>query len=598
MNRIRLPIGNDSFRKMREDEAYYIDKTAIIEELLNERGEVYLFTRPRRFGKTLTMSMLQEFFDISEDSKAIFEGTQIAKNTELCQKYMNQYPVLFLTLKHAEGLNFESAFERLKILISDWCISHEYLIDSPNISQENKELFYRLISKAVTEEEVINSLYYLSSLLKNHYGKKVIILIDEYDVPLAQANENNYYREMMDVIRVFMGKAFKTNPYLKFAVITGCLRIAKESIFTGLNNFSSNSISSEQYSQYFGFTENEVLELLRKTELEKYARRIKKWYNGYCFGKTEIYCPWDVLNYVRDLQYSPNAFPENYWKNTSHNGIIRSFIDRTDFDIYAKFETLLSGGYICEKVIEDLTYDVLHCSEDNLWSILYLTGYLTKAIPEVRDMEKAKQKDMQFSENQIQLIEEKVVLEDDTNNIKEQQILEEEIENIERKTYLRIPNEEVKTIFAETIATWFTDNVKKLDRKPIFDAFWSGNEQEVSDFVTDLLFETISYYDYREDYYHAFLAGIFVGAGYGVESNKEYGLGRPDIVVKDRKQRQVLLMEVKHSKNENEMETDAKTALQQIDVKQYARQFLKGFRNVVCYGVAFCEKECIARKIE
>ena len=559
MKNITLPIGNDSFRKVREDNEYYADKTGIIEELINKKTEVHLFTRPRRFGKTLMMSMLADFFDISKRSKDIFEGTKIAENKALCEEWMNQYPTIFLTLKHAEGLSFESAFERLKFLISDWCNKNRYLMDSEDISQTNKELFHRLWYRTETDEEVMESLYSLSAILYEHYGKQVIILIDEYDVPLARADEMGYYKEMTDVLRVLMGKALKTNEYLKFAVITGCLRIAKESIFTGLNNLYVNSISSEQYSEYFGFTEQEVLNLLKATGLSEHAEKIKKWYNGYCFGQREMYCPWDVLNYVSELRVSPNAFPGNYWKNTSHNGIIRSFIDRTDLEVNEKFETLLSGGYICEKIVEDLTYDVLHASEENLWSVLYLTGYLTKTIPT--------QAEAKFMQEQ-------------------------------GKIYLRIPNEEVKTIFAETIATWFTDGVKKLDRKPLFDAFWEGKEDDISQFVTDLLFETISYYDYKEDYYHAFLVGIFTGAGYGVQSNKEYGLGRPDIVVKDRKHRRVIIMEVKHSKSESQMEEDAKRALEQIDVKQYAREFLKGFRTVMCYGVAFCEKECVIRRVD
>ncbi len=556
--RLSLPVGSENFSEIRENGQYYVDKTGFIEELLIRNFKVNLFTRPRRFGKTLMMSMLAAFLDIEKKSEDLFEGLSISKNVQICNAWMNQYPVIFLTLKAVEGLHYQSAYEMLRFIISDWCMSHYFLKTSTNLKPEDKELFTRFVKKDVTEEELKNSLYTLSKFMKLHYGKSVIILIDEYDVPLAKAGEKGYYEEMMDFIRIFLGTALKTNEYLKFAVITGCLRIVKESIFTGLNNFVSNSISSDRYSQYFGFMEPEVLELLKIAELESYADEMKRWYNGYRFGKTDMYCPWDVLNYVSDLQDSKDAFPGNYWKNTSHNGIIRSFIDRTDLVVNHKFETLLSGGYIQEKITEDLTYDVLHSSEQNLWSILYMTGYLTKVKPEQ--------------------IADVLPLE-------------------HGKTYLKIPNEEIKSIFEETIATWFADTMQQSDRKVLFEAFWDGNDERVTKIISDILFETISYYDYKEDYYHAFLAGIFTGAGYAVESNKEYGLGRPDVVVKDRKHRCVIIIEVKHSKNEDCMETDAKTAMEQIDVKQYAKQFLKGYRTVMCYGAAFFEKDCVIRRV-
>ena len=555
---MKISVGMDSFAKLRTNDCYYVDKTEFIETLLNESFEAMLFTRPRRFGKTLMMSMLAEFFDISKDNQAIFQDLSIYKNKPLCAEWMNQYPVIFLTLKAVEGLNFQSAYAMFEFLIAEWCISHRFLLESEKLTELDKEVFEKFMKKTAQVSELKNSLYTLSRLMTMHYGKNTIILIDEYDVPIAKANENHYYVEMTDFLRTFLGTALKTNMYLKFAIFTGCLRIAKESIFTGLNNFIQDSISKERYSKYFGFTEKEVLELLKTANFLSKADIVKKWYDGYCFGKTEMYCPWDVLNYVRDLQTSENAIPENYWKNTSHNDIIRSFINRTDLMVNDKFEQLLSGGMIQEKIVEDLTYDVLHSSEENLWSILYLTGYLTQV-------------------NSV----------DDTHNFY-QQI---------GKTLLKIPNEEIKTIFAETIATWFSDNIKELDRTPMFDAFWEGQDEQVSQFVTDLLFETISYYDYKEDYYHAFLTGIFTGAGYIVESNREYGLGRPDIVVKDKKNRRVLIIEIKHSKNELQMSVDVKKALKQIDVKQYAKTFLKGYRTILCYGAAFFEKECMIRKI-
>lgn len=550
-----IPIGIDSFDKLRINGCYYVDKTGFIEELLNDTFEVNLITRPRRFGKTLNMSMLAAFFDIKKDSKAIFDGLKVSRNKSLCDVWMNQSPVLFLTLKSVEGLDFDSAYAMLAAVISDICIANYDLLQSHEINEIDKRLFMRLAEKTASSEEIKNSLYVLSRMMRTHYGKPVILLIDEYDVPLAGASERAYYTPMLDLIKGLLGKALKGNESLKFAVITGCLRIAKESIFTGTNNFVSNSISNDRYGEYFGFTESEVAEMLRDMGFADRSDVVKTWYDGYRFGSTEIYCPWDVLNYIIDLQVSPNAKPGNYWKNTSHNGIIRSFIDRTDLMVNEKFEILLSGGYIKEVISEDLTYDVLHSSESNLWSILYLTGYLTQTIP-------IENKESPPSSNEV---------------------------------FLKIPNEEIKNIFAETVAIWFSETVQTLDRGKLFEAFWNGNVEKASRMVTDILFDTISYYDYKEDYYHAFLAGLFSGAGYAVESNKEYGLGRPDIVIRDRKNRRVIIIEVKHSRTNADFEKDCETALDQIDVKSYAYQFLKGYHTILCYGAAFCDKECMIK---
>lgn len=556
---IKLPVGIDSFEKLCTNECYYIDKTGFIKELLDDKFEVYLITRPRRFGKTLIMSMLAEFFDIRKNSESFFDGLEISQNSEICSAWMNQYPVLFLSLKKVEGLDFMGACAMLASLISDLCIQNYYLVDSKKINEVDKNTFLHLANRTATLAELKNSLYTIMRMLQMHYGKKIILLIDEYDVPLAKASENGYYTEMLDVIRSMMGSSLKTNDFLEFAVITGCLRIAKESIFTGTNNFVSNSISGERYKKYFGFTETEVKKLLADTGFSDHAEEMAVWYDGYRFGSMEVYCPWDVLNYVVDLRVFPNAKPGNYWRNTSHNGIIRSFIDRTDLFVNDKFEILLSGGCIPEKICEDMTYDMLHSSEENFWSVLYLTGYLTQA---------------DINEYEGELFPE------------------------EGKTWLKIPNEEIKTIFADTVAVWFTDTMRLCDRAELFEAFWNGEEAKVTELVTDILFDTISYFDYKEDYYHAFLAGIFTGAGYAVESNHEHGLGRPDIVIRDRKKRRVLIIEVKHSKDEKDMEKDSIEALDQIGTKKYADQFLRGYRVVVCYGAAFFEKECIIKKME
>ena len=554
MKKSFFPIGIDSFEKLRTENCYYIDKTDFIEELLQDKFEVTLITRPRRFGKTLNVSMLASFFDIRKDSGNIFEGLAVSRNKALCNRWMNQWPVLFLTLKNVEGLTFDSAYGSLKSALADLCIEHSYLMDSDSADDGDKQVFRHLKARQGNDAETKDALYMLMRMMKMHYDRPVILLIDEYDVPLAKASEGGYYLPMLDVLRSLLGKVFKTNPFLKFAVTTGCLRIAKESIFTGTNNFVSYGISSRHFQKYFGFTEEEVQKLLADIGLSDHIGEIKSWYDGYLFGKNEIYCPWDVLNHVNRLQYNPHTKPANYWRNTSHNSIIRSFIDRTDLAVNDKFEILLSGECIWESVSEDLTYDVLYSSEANLWSILYLTGYLTRASVDQSEAEYP-------SEG--------------------------------KKAALKIPNEEIKTIFADTIATWFTDIIKNSDRQSLFDAFWSGNEKQATELVTDLLFDTISYYDYKEDYYHAFLAGIFTGAGYAVESNREYGLGRPDIVIRDRKNRRVIIIEVKHSKTESRMQEDAQAAVNQIDMRAYVRQFLKGYQSVYCYGASFFEKECL-----
>lgn len=551
MDRLRLSVGIDSFEKLRTSGCYYIDKTKFIEELLQDRFEVNLITRPRRFGKTLAMSMLADFFDIRKDSRDIFKGLEVAENKKLCEKWMNQWPVLSLTLKNVEGLNFINAYGLLKNTVADLCIKHSYLAESDKVDASDKEIFEKLKYSRGDAVETKSSLYVITRMMCMHYGKPVILLIDEYDVPLAMASEHGYYVEMLDMLRGLIGMPLKTNEFLQFAVVTGCLRIAKESIFTGTNNFVSSSVMEANYSDYFGFTKNEVLRLLKDTGFENQMDKMKIWYDGYRFGNQEIYCPWDVLNHVRRLQKEPSAEPENYWKNTSHNGIVRSFIDRTDLMINDKIETLLSGGCILEQITEDLTYDTLHSSESNLWSVLYLTGYLTQA---GRSSEKG-------------------------------------------RVYLKIPNEEIKSIFADTVSAWFSEGMKRADRRQLFDALWSGNEKMAKKLITDLLFDTISYFDYREDYYHAFLAGIFAGAGYAVESNKEYGLGRPDIVVRDKKSRRVMIIEVKHSNTEQQMKEDAEAALVQIDVRQYTRQFLKGYHTILCYGMAFFEKECVIKSL-
>ncbi len=547
---IQLPLGIDSFEKLQKEGYYYIDKTDFIARLLQDKFEVNLITRPRRFGKTLTMSMLEAFFDISRKDLSVFENLSIGKNAALCQQWQNQFPVVFLTLKSVEANTYEDAYELLKILISDVCKKYSCLESSSRIDSDDLSCFRKLKARQGSPAEIKDSLYLLMRMMYAHYGKPVILLIDEYDVPLASADENKYYKEMLDMIRGMLGKALKTNEFLKFSVITGCLKIAKESIFTGINHVVSDTISGSRFDEYLGFTEQDVDQLLRDSHLTGHAEEMKRWYNGYLFGHTPVYCPWDVLNHVAALQINPSAQPQNYWASTSHNSILYKIFDRTDFDVNTKFETLLSGGCLKEKITEDLTYDTIDSTEENLWSLLYATGYLTGSNPSEQP------------------------LHDGT-------------------VLLRIPNEEIKSLFKTAIVEQFKKSVQTLDRSDFFQAMWNGRTEAASAFISDLLFASISYYDYSESYYHAFLAGLFAGGGYMVESNFEYGNGRPDVVVKDRKKRRVIVLEAKYVKSSSQLEAACRSALLQIQEKRYSEPFQKEYRQILCYGVAFSGKDCL-----
>ena len=554
MNDLKIPVGISDFAKIRNYGYYYVDKTGLITDLLEkETAEVTLITRPRRFRKTMGMSMLANFFDIRKDSKAMFEGLEISKNETLCSEWMNQWPVLFISFRLVDGLNFQSAFGMLQETIMDIYGDHLYLLDSPRISGYHKEIMDRILRKTAPAEEIKASLLLLTKLMQAHYKKPVILLIDEYDVPIAKASAKGYYAEMLDVVKGLM-QALKDNDALRFAVVTGCLRIAKESIFTGTNNFVSDTISSSHLNEYFGFTQTDVDRLLKDTNCQEHADDIKNWYDGYHFGDLDVYCPWDVMNYLRDLQRNPKAKPASYWKNTSDNSIIRSFIDYAGRSISRKLETLLSGGYIIQKIEENLTYDYLHSSEENLWSILYLTGYLTQA----------REEDLPAPLP-------------------------------EKTSALMIPNAEVQEIFETTIQKWFDESAQTWNRKALFDAVWSGKAEVLTEQMNKLLRKTISYHDYKEDFYHAFLAGIFAGAGYEVDSNKEHGEGRSDVVVLDPEGDRVAIFEAKYSRTQDAMSKDCAVALQQIEDRQYAKEFEEDYDSVLCYGIAFYKKRCLVR---
>ena len=552
----RVGVGESDFAALRRSGKYYVDKTAVMYELVEEtENKVTLFTRPRRFGKTLMMSMLSNFFSIRKDSREIFEGLGITAYKEFCEKWMNQSPVLFLSYKDVEAETFEGAYRILKTKLADLCKELDFLLEETAVNFADRDIFRKLMFKTAEEDDVKNSLKTIMRMLYAVYGRKTILLIDEYDVPLARVSEKNtvengYYSAMLDVIKGMMGTALKDNEFLEFSVITGCLRIAKESIFTGTNNFASYSVLDADFSEYFGFSEEEVEKMLLAADRQDKADLIKEWYDGYIFGDSFLYCPWDVMNYMSALKKRENAKPKNYWKNTSHNGILLTFVKRTDFKVRGKFEILMNGGTITQTISDELTYDTLHSSEDNLWSVILMTGYLTKA---------------------------------DAG---------EEGETVR----LKIPNREIASIFEDTVVKLFQDTMDENCRKDMIEALWRGDEQEASEAISNLLWKTISYNDYHEDYYHAFLAGAFVGLGYEVESNKEKGLGRPDIFLKDDDNRRVIIIETKRSKKEDNLDQDCDRAVSQILSKKYA-EGLYGYTQILCYGIAFFQKEARVKRV-
>lgn len=549
-----IPIGISDFEEIRGNHFYYVDKSGLIAEILrSESVKVSLITRPRRFGKTLGMSMLESFFDIRRQSRNLFEGLEITRYTELCDRWMNHWPTIFVSFRRVDGLDFQGAYDMLSLVISELFRNHLYLLDSDRVNDYDKRTIKRIAEGEATVKDMKDSLVLLIGAMRQHYNKKVILLMDEYDVPIAKANSHGYYQEMLDVIKGIM-QALKDNSALQFAVITGCLKIAKESIFSGTNNFVSDTITDSRLNEYFGFTQEDMAYILRDLDAQEYADKIKNWYDGYHFGDFDVYCPWDVMNYLHDLQRNPQAEPCGYWKNTSDNAIIRSFIDHAGSTITKKLETLLAGGYIVQRIDEDLTYDYLHSSEDNLWSVLYLTGYLTR-------------------------------------------VREEELTDAvpEGMTVLVIPNAEIKEIFETTVIQWFDDSTKKWSRRELFDAVWNEDSEKVAEEMNKLLRKTISYHDYREDFYHAFLAGIFAGAGYAVESNREHGEGRSDVVVSDPMNGRVAVFEAKYADSLQSMERKCDEALCQMDEKMYAREYEDDYDQIVCYGIAFFKKRCLVR---
>lgn len=554
MDKIVMPVGYENFEEVRRSGRYYVDKTEILYELVqNEGNKVTLFTRPRRFGKTLTMRMMESFFALGRDSRELFQGLSVMRHEQFCREWMNQFPVIFVTFKDVAHLTFSQAYGCLRAMIADVCKEFAFLEKSDRVNEADRMIFHNLMFECGNETHVENSLKTLTRMLWSHFKKPVILFIDEYDVPAAEAQEHGYYKEMLMVIRNMFCAALKTNDYLKFAVVTGCLRISKESIFTGVNHFVSYSVLDDEFCDSFGFTEKEAEELLQQCGLIKHAGQLKEWYDGYMFGSREIYCPWDVVSYVSKLLKNPGSRPKNYWVNTSSNSIIRSFINHQEWSVNDKFEILLNGGTMIQHVSDELTYDQLHDSEDNLWSVLLMTGYLTKTM---------------------------------------------RLPSGENLTEIKIPNQEIMGIFRQSVTAWFYDSLDMGKAGELIQAFWAGEADRTAELISDFLFETISYYDYHEDFYHAFLAGILKAGGCLADLNREQGLGRTDIAVRDRKNRRAAVIEIKRAKSREAMEHACREGMEQILTKEYGKGLAQEYRCVLYYGMAFFQKTCRAAVME
>lgn len=562
--RKKLPIGIDGFEKLRTNDFYYADKTLLIKELLQNWGEVNLFTRPRRFGKTLNMSMLKYFFEIGSNP-SLFDGLKIMQEEKLCEEYMGKFPVISISLKSVDGRNFESAAAALKTVIGDEAMRCQFLKESERLSEKEKEAYARLIEigsgedgiYAMTEKVAAASLKTLSRLLSKHYEKKVILLIDEYDVPLDKAFQGGYYDEMVNLIRSLLGNVLKTNDSLYFAVLTGCLRISKESIFTGLNNLKVHTISDVRYDEYFGFTNSDVEELLKFYGLSSYKNIIRDWYDGYRFGNTDVYCPWDVINYCDELLAAPDIPPQNYWANTSGNDLILRLIEKADQTAKDEVEELLNGGKIAKRVRQELTYQDIEDSVENVWSVLYAAGYLTGMHVDQADADI-------FS--------------------------------------LWIPNGEIRKLFYELVQDWFREAARtdstRINR--FCAAFPAGDVSTIQEMLGDYLWDSISVRDTavrtnrNENFYHGMLLGLLRSQGsWLVKSNAETGEGYSDISVQT-PERLGIVIEIKYA-NDGNLENACAEALKQIEEKKYAEGLKRrGMKKIIKYGIAFCEKECMA----
>ena len=554
----KIPVGIENFQDMRKFNFYYIDKTNLIEQLLDNWSKVTLFTRPRRFGKTLNMSMLRSFFELGAD-KSLFDGLYISKNKELCEEHMGKYPVIFFSLKSVEGLKFENARYRIIEMIGREAQRYEFLAKSEKLSENEKAQYKALIAldngKYTMDDDIlISGIQMLSHLLYKHYGQKTVILIDEYDVPLDKAFENGYYKEMVSLIRGIFGMALKTNDSLQFAVLTGCLRISKESIFTGLNNFEVLSILNTQYDEAFGFTDGEVKQILEDYDLSDHYPDVKEWYDGYHFGNTDIYCPWDVIRYCKNLCADSAALPEDFWSNSSGNAMVRRFIDKADIRTKNEIERLIAGEDIEKDISQELTYDEIDKSRENLWSVLFTTGYLThKGCTE------------------------------------------------SGRYRLAIPNKEVRNLFIRKIREWFSD-VTRNDGKTLEEfcnAFVDKDPRKIEQIFGDYLWTTISIRDTatakakKENFYHGILLGLLgYKASWLIKSNAESGTGYSDILVEVPDNRTGIVIELKYAED-GDMDAACSRALEQIEEKEYVDKLRQdGMRNFIKYGMACFKKDC------
>ena len=556
-DKLKLPVGIEDFREIRRKDFYYIDKTGLIEQLLDSWGKVNLFTRPRRFGKTLNMSMLRYFFETGTD-KTLFEGLHISQRSDLCEEYMGKFPVVSLTLKGVDGLTFERAKNKLLKYIALEAERFNFLKNSDKLTDNEKQRYGALIrmqdGKYVMDEDTLESaLQTLSELLYRHYGQKVIILIDEYDVPLDKAYQNDYYREMVVMIRSLFGEALKTNEFLQFAVLTGCLRVSKESIFTGLNNFKIFSITDLRFDEQFGFTEDEVEKMLKDYQLETHLASMKEWYDGYRFGDADIYCPWDVINRVDDLCDTPEAEPKCYWINSSGNALVKRFVSIANRTTQDEIERLIAGEPIEKSLRLDLTYDEIDKSIDNIWSVLFTTGYLTQ------------------------------------------------VGMTEQGAYkLVIPNKEVRTVYISQIQEWFKQKI--ADNAEQMTSFWKavedGNAEEIEQYLNRTLSNTISVFDTKapekENSYHTFLAGMLTGnTDWVVKSNVEAGEEFADIIIEPQNPDDGIIFELKYSKEASGLDKACERAIKQIRDRRYF-EYLKndGRYDMMFYGIAFYKKRC------
>lgn len=557
-----LPVGVENFEDIIKSDYYYVDKTMLIKELLDLKGKVNLFTRPRRFGKTLNLSMLRYFFEDTGDSgknecnKKLFQDLKIINTGEMYTSHMGMYPVLNLTLKSAKQETFEKAYFTMQMGIAVEFERHRSIVETGKklLPSKDYERYVRIAEEKADEKEVRGSLQLFCRCMHAITGKNTVILIDEYDVPLENAYFRGFYGEMVDFIRSLFEAALKTNDYLQFAVITGCLQISKESIFTGLNHLNIISVLDKKYSEHFGFTESEVLKMMQYYHVESRFPTMKEWYDGYLFGDTEVYNPWSVIKFLYDLYSDVNAFPRPYWINTSSNDIIKEMIVHADREMKAQIETLLDGGTLDIQVHEEVTYGDMHSSDENLWNFLYFTGYLTK-------------ESEYFKESSVFL-------------------------------RVRIPNIEVKTIYQNTILCWLKAMIKKENFHDLYRAMEEGDARRMTDILNGQLFRTISFYDSAENFYHGFLTGILSQSeDYVVKSNRESGNGRSDIMVKSPSLRgRSFILELKVSDSIDDLERDAKRALQQIYDKKYMEELRsEGYKRFDYYGISFFRKDCEVR---